>query len=917
MPTREQAATQTVLRSFTELSGDDAAWAGAKGAGLAALSGADLPVPPGFVVGAPAFASLCDRDGLRDRLAAVLDPLDVDDAEALHAASARAQALVEQAPLPAEIERQVRHAYATLGGDWEVPVAVRSSVVEAPGETLPATGMHATVLNVRGEDAIIRALRRCWASLFAAPALIRRAGLGLRQSDAAIAVVVQRQVEARRAGVVVTHAPGDADDGRCVIEASRGLGEAAASGAVAPDRWEATRSGTVLRREIRRKNLAVEPLDASGIRTRMLPAEEACAPSLTDAEIARIADLGARIARLRGGEHTTEWALDAVGGLWVLQSRLLPGATIAPRLQPHQPAPNLRDYAAARRGFSWADARGELDGLPGGRGLNIAHEAVDRHARGEHGETTALRWIARDGERRDLSYRELAERTSRFANLLAGLGVAAGSRVASLLGRVPELHVTALGTLKHGSVFCPLFSAFGPEPVGQRLTLGSVRVLVTTPRLYRRRIADQRERLPELAHVLLVGAPDEIAACGAGVADLRALLAAASTSWEIPPTAPDQPALLHFTSGTTGAPKGALHVHEAVVAHHQTGKVALDLRRGDVFWCTADPGWVTGTSYGIVAPLTRGVTVVVDEGELAPDRWYGILQDERVDVWYTAPTAVRMLMRAGAAVAHEYDLSRLRFAASVGEPLDPEAVRWSVEALGQPLHDNWWQTETGGIMIANLRALDVKPGSMGRPLPGIEASILRRDDDGVVLDEHGRAVESAIGEPGELALRPGWPSMFRGYLDEPERYERCFAGGWYLTGDLARRDLDGCFWFVGRGDDLIKSSGHLIGPFEVESALLEHPAVAEAGVIGVPDAVAGQLVKAFVAVAAGHEASPALARELIGFARTRLGPAVAPREVAFVAAIPKNRSGKIVRRLLRARELGLPEGDLSTLEEGR
>ena len=568
------------------------------------------------------------------------------------------------------------------------------------------------------------------------------------------------------------------------------------------------------------------------------------------------------------------------------------------------------------RTFSWAAARAELDGLPGGQGLNIAHEAVDRHAAGPNAEVVALRWLGRDGSRQDISYRELAEHTARFANVLASLGVAPGERVATLLGRVPDLYVAALGTLKRGAVYCPLFSAFGPEPVRQRLALGDVRVLVTTPRFYRRKVAALRGELPGLAHVLLVGDPQQIAAIeDPGVVALHPLLDAADPQWEIPPTDPEQLALLHFTSGTTGMPKGAMHVHEAIVAHHATGAIALGLQPGDVFWCTADPGWVTGTSYGIVAPLTHGVTVLVDEGELDVDRWYRILQDERVNVWYTAPTAVRMLMRAGAGVAREYDLAPLRFVASVGEPLNPEAVVWGQEAFGQPIHDNWWQTETGGIMIANLPGAEVKPGSMGKPLPGVEAAILRRDDEvHVVLDGEGRAVEAQVDEQGELALRPGWPSMFRGYLGEPERYARCFAGGWYLTGDLARRDADGYYWFVGRGDDVIKSAGHLIGPFEVESVLLAHPAVAEVGVIGVPDPVAGQIVKAFVAAAPGHAADADLARELLGFARQRLGAAVAPREVAFVASIPKNRSGKIVRRLLRARELGLPEGDVSTLE---
>jgi acetyl-CoA synthetase len=325
---------------------------------------------------------------------------------------------------------------------------------------------------------------------------------------------------------------------------------------------------------------------------------------------------------------------------------------------------------------------------------------------------------------------------------------------------------------------------------------------------------------------------------------------------------------------------------------------------------------VTGTSYGIVAPLTHAVTSIVDQGDFDATSRYATLAAQRVTVWYTAPTAIRMLMRAGAEQATGHDLTRLRLVASVGEPLNPEAVIWGQEVLGRPIHDNWWQTETGGIMIANLVASDIRPGSMGRPLPGVDAAIARRDAAGeLVLDARGRPQEAYEGEEGELILRAGWPSMFRGYLNEVERYLRCFVGGWYRTGDLARRDADGYFWFVGRGDDVIKSSGHLIGPFEVESALMEHPAVVEAGVIGVPDEVAGERVKAFVMLRAGVEPTDGLRRELVAFARRRLGPAVAPRAIEFRPVLPHTRSGKVMRRLLRSQELGLPEGDTSTLEE--
>jgi acetyl-CoA synthetase len=568
---------------------------------------------------------------------------------------------------------------------------------------------------------------------------------------------------------------------------------------------------------------------------------------------------------------------------------------------------NLRDYDETVRTFSWEEARKLLDGLPDG-GLNIAHEAIDRHVANELGDKLALRWLGRDGQSQDFSYDRLRRETSRFANVLRGLGIGKGDKVYSLLGRLPELYIAVLGTLKNGSVFCPMFSAFGPEPIVSRMTIGGADVLVTTTALYKRKVAGVRGELPGLKHVLVVdadGAPPD------GTHDLAALMRAASEEFDIEHTSPEDMALLHFTSGTTGKPKGAVHVHQAVVAHHVTGRYALDLHPDDVFWCTADPGWVTGTSYGIISPLTVGATMIVDQAEFDAERWYRILQDQKVSVWYTAPTAIRMLMKIGSEIVGQHDLSSLRFMASVGEPLNPEAVVWSQEAFGRPFHDNWWQTETGGIMIANYAAMPVRPGSMGKPLPGITAGIVDRAHDG-----SGDGVKEITepGKIGELALRPGWPSMMRAYLHEEARYRKCFQGGWYLTGDLALRDADGYFWFVGRADDLIKSAGHLIGPFEVESALMEHEAVAEVGVIGVPDEVAGEVVKAYVGLKAGFEPSEDLSKELLGHARKKLGPAVAPKQIAFRENLPKTRSGKIMRRLLKARELGLPEGDTSTLE---
>jgi acetyl-CoA synthetase len=582
---------------------------------------------------------------------------------------------------------------------------------------------------------------------------------------------------------------------------------------------------------------------------------------------------------------------------------------IVKRAQQGKPVPNLLDYEQARAAFSWEAARRDLEGLPGGRGLNIAHEAIDRHATGRLRDHVAIRWINKAGMLQDFTYTQLRNLTNRFANVLQRLGMTQGERVFVLAGRIPEIYIAALGAWKNRCIFCPLFSAFGPEPIRARLSIGKPRVLVTTEALYQRKVVALRATLPFLEHVLLMD-EDYRPTHMPGTLDYRRLMREASDDFTIPPTDPEDRAILHFTSGTTGTPKGAVHVHQAVVAHHATGRLALDLHPDDVFWCTADPGWVTGTSYGIIAPLTNGVTSIVDEGDFDAERWYSILQAQKVSVWYTAPTAIRMLMKAGAEMVPKYDLRALRFLASVGEPLNPEAVVWGAEALGLPFHDNWWQTETGGIMIANYASMDIRPGSMGRPLPGIDAAVVQQAEDGSVQ------VIDKPGVQGELALRPGWPSMFRAYWDEPERYRKCFAGGYYLTGDLARRDEDGYFWFVGRKDDVIKTSGHLIGPFEVESVLMEHKAVAEAGVIGKPDPVALEVIKAFVALKSGYQPSEDLRRDLLGFARKRLGAVVAPKEIDFIAALPKNRAGKIMRRLLKARELGLPEGDTSTLERG-
>ena len=566
---------------------------------------------------------------------------------------------------------------------------------------------------------------------------------------------------------------------------------------------------------------------------------------------------------------------------------------------------HLSNYEKIRASFSWENVAQELSGLPDGKGLNIAHEAVDRHAKSHLKNVVAFRFIHKDRSCSDFTYAELQLQTSKFANVLKNLGIQKGDRVFALTGRIPELYIAALGALKTTAVFCPLFSVFGPEPILQRLKKGEATVVLTTSLLFEKKVNQLLGQLPSLRYVILSDAKEHLSD---KILSYSKLMEHADSEFIIPETNPEDLALLHFTSGTTGMPKGALHVHKAVLTHYITGKYVLDFHQGDIFWCTADPGWVTGTSYGIIAPLVNGVTSIIDEEEFDATRWYSILEEHKVTIWYTAPTAIRRLMRMDIKPLEQYNLDNLRNILSVGEPLHAEAVIWGGKTFGIPILDNWWQTETGGIMIANYPSMKVKPGSMGKPLPGLEVGIAEIIGNQIQI----------LSEPnlqGHLVLKKGFPSLFRGYLNEEERYKKCFIGEWYLSGDLAKKDADGYFWFIGRADDIIKTSGHMVGPFEVESTLMRHPVVAEAAVIGKPEPTIGELVKAFVVLKFGNSPNEETRMNIMGFARKELGPAVAPKEIEFVDNIPKTRSGKILRRLLKARELGLPEGDISTLEQ--
>lgn len=563
--------------------------------------------------------------------------------------------------------------------------------------------------------------------------------------------------------------------------------------------------------------------------------------------------------------------------------------------------PNIGDYETARQTITWDGIRKELDWFPDGK-INKAYECLDRHLKTNRRDKLAMLWVGKDGEEERYTFEQMVAEANKAANGLRSLGVEKGDRVFMFLERVPECYFAAFGTLKLGAVIGPLFSAFGPEAVKDRLEDSGAKVLVTSPELWAK-VKEIRSELPALEHVLLVTRRAN-AKPGEGEVLWDDVVATQAEEFETVHTDPEDFSVMHYTSGTTGKPKGAAHVHNAIIGQYATGKYVLDLHEDDIYWCTADPGWVTGTSYGMFAPWSNGVTNLIFEGGFGANLWYSVIEEYKVTVWYTAPTAIRMLMKAGEEPVKKHDLSSLRYTMSVGEPLNPEAVVWSEKVFGLPFHDNWWQTETGAIMVANYPSMEIRPGSMGRPFPGIEPAII--DEEGNVLPP---------GEEGNLAVKPGWPSMFRIYWNRKEMYDSRFQNGWYITGDRARMDKDGYFWFVGRADDVINTAGHLVGPFEVESTLIEHPAVAEAGVIGKPDPVAMEIVKGFVALKDGYEESEELRREIIRFARDKLGPGVAPREIEFLPGLPKTRSGKIMRRLLKARELGLPEGDTSTLED--
>jgi len=558
----------------------------------------------------------------------------------------------------------------------------------------------------------------------------------------------------------------------------------------------------------------------------------------------------------------------------------------------------VNEGASAGSTSRWDELREELFTHPDG-GINIGAACSDRHVAAGRGERIAVRCLGPRMQQRDISYAELADRSSRLAAVLIGLGIQPGDTVAVLLRRVPELFVSALGVLKAGGVYCPLFATFGPGPIRSRLGLAQAKVLIVADDLYARKVAASRTALPDLQHVLLVGEDGVRTVPPEDCLDFTTLVETAAPAAAIA-TRPTDPALLHFTSGTTGTPKGVVQSHRAMLAHLVTGRELFGLEPDDVFWCTADPGWITNTAYGVIAPLACGATVLADEADINPRRWYGILADEKVTAWYTTPTAIRAMMRYGAALARSYRSNSLRVAASVGEPLNTEAVLWGQKALGVPFLDTWWQTEIGSVAIANCPSETQRPGSMGRALPGIHAAVVKREGSHLDVIETPDIV-------GELAIRPGWPSMLSGYVGNGVLLGAGLVDGWYLTGDLVRRDTDDYYWFVGRADDMIKCGGLQIGPFEVEGLLMNHPALAEVGVVGKPDLLLREVPVAFASLNPGFQAGDALRAEVLAFARQELGAAMAPRELHFIPELPKTIAGKIMRRVLKAKAVEEPE----------
>lgn len=563
---------------------------------------------------------------------------------------------------------------------------------------------------------------------------------------------------------------------------------------------------------------------------------------------------------------------------------------------------NIGSYEERVKDFQWRISEQELGYSPGSV-INIGEYCTDRICRMGKGEKTALIWEGHSGEVKTYTFNEMRVLTNTIATFLQDLGLKAGDRICLFMDKVPELYFGFLGILKMGGIAQPLFSAFGAESLFTRLEDAQTAAIITQ----KKHVAKVRKILTDLPHLRNIIVVDDD-----GAKILREKETAFKMdshprveAFKVFPTLAETPSVLHYTSGTTGKPKGAQHVHYSLISQYITSRYVLDLKDDDIYWCTADPGWVTGTSYGIIGPWSNGVTQCVLDAGFKAETWYRFIKERGVTMWYSAPTAIRSLMKEGTELARKFDLNTLRHLCSVGEPLNAEAVLWSKEAFGLMFHDTFWQTETGSMVITNYPGMKIKPGSMGKPFPGVTAT---------VLDLKNHLPVEKPGVVGLIALKPGWPSMFRTYWNNEATYKSKFINGWYVCGDRASIDEDGYYWFVGRDDDVINTGGHLVGPFEIESALLEHESVAESAVVGKPDPVNMEVVKAFIALKPSYQGSAELELEIMNFIRKKLSPLAMPQEIEFVPSLPKTRSGKIMRRMLRAKEWGEEIGDTSTLE---
>jgi acetyl-CoA synthetase len=563
---------------------------------------------------------------------------------------------------------------------------------------------------------------------------------------------------------------------------------------------------------------------------------------------------------------------------------------------------NIVSYEKRLKKFDWGDVEKELDHQSGGV-INIGWYCSDRICLNGNGDKIALYYENFNGDERRFTFNDIRLASNTIGTFLSNLGLKNEDRICLFMDRIPELYFSFLGILKIGAIVQPLYSAFGDESLYVRLEDAQTRAIITQ-RKHLSKIRKICDRLPYLEFIIIV---DHVKTkkLETNEIDFSIKEIASVENMSIFPTKAESPSVLHYTSGTTGQPKGVQHVHFSLISQYLTSKWVLDLQDDDIYWCTADPGWVTGTSYGIIGPWSLGISQCVIDTGFSAQTWYKFIEKYKVSIWYSAPTAIRSLMKAGEEVIKNFDLSSLRHMASVGEPLNSEAVIWSERIFAKPFYDTFWQTETGSIMIANYPGMKVKPGSMGKPFPGIT---------GVVLDPKTYQPVNEPGKVGLIAFKPGWPSIMRAYWNKEEKYKEKFINGWYLSGDRASIDNDGYFWFVGRDDDVINTGGHLVSPFEVESALLEHPAVGESAVVSKPDDVKMEVVKAFITLKPGITPNQELELDIMNFIRKKLSSLAMPHEIEFMDKIPKTRSGKIMRRLLHAKEWGEEIGDISTLD---